>query len=119
MAIIALFEVFNPRRVQQWVGLTAIALVLGTLSLLWIGVRAEYRKDFDNEAFASSQSARFDRMSELSTTWLNDRHDVFLDMDKLVDRMWVVYYPALAVTRVPAVLPHTDGAILMAALLHV
>jgi hypothetical protein len=119
MAIIALFEVFNPRRVQQWIGLSAIALVLGTLSLLWIGVRTEYRQSFDNEAFASSQGARLDRMSELSTTWLSDKHDVFVDMDLLVDRMWVVYYPALAVARVPAVLPHTDGMILMAALQHV
>jgi hypothetical protein len=40
-------------------------------------------------------------------------------MDRLVDRMWVVYYPALAVTRVPSVLPHTDGSIMLGALQHV
>ena len=119
MAIVALFEVFNPRRVQQWIGLTAIAILLAALSLLWIGVRAEYRKDFDNQAFAASQSARLDRISELSSSWLNDKHDVTQDLDALIDRMWVVYYPALAVERVPAVLPHTDGAIMWAALQHI
>jgi hypothetical protein len=119
MATVALFEVFNPRRVQQWIGLTAVVIVLATLSLFWIGVRAEYRKDFDNQAFAASQSARLDRISELSSAWLNDKHDVSVDMDMLVDRMWVIYYPALAVTRVPAVLPHTDGALMWGALQHV
>jgi len=119
MALIALFEVFNPRRVQQWVGLAAIGLVLGTLSLFWMSVRVEYRASFDNETFASSQSARLDRMSQLSNTWLTDTHDVWNDMDALIDRMWVVYYPALAVERVPAQLPHTDGTIIWAALQHV
>jgi small basic protein len=119
MAIIALFEVFNPRRVQQWIGLAAIVLVLATLSLLWIGVRAEYRKEFDNESFVNSQSARFDRMSELSNAWFSDKHDVSVDLDMLIDRMWVVYYPALAVERVPSVLPHTDGSIMWGALQHI
>jgi len=32
--------------------------------------------------------------------------------------MWPIYYPALAVSRVPSVLPHTNGAILSAALQH-
>jgi hypothetical protein len=119
MAIIALFEVFNPRRVQQWVGLAAIGLLLAALSLVWIGVRAQYRRDFDDEAFATSQSARVNRMGELSAGWLNDKHDVLDDMDALVDRMWVVYYPALAVARVPAFLPYTDGTILFGALEHI
>ena len=119
MAIIALFEVFNWRRIQQWVGLVAIGAALGALSLFWMSVRADYRRDFDNEDFANSESARFNRMGELSSSWLNDRHDVWDDMDKLVDRMWVVYYPALAVARVPSLLPHTDGAILTGALEHI
>ncbi|MEP6919459.1 MAG: hypothetical protein ABJC89_27705, partial [Acidobacteriota bacterium] len=38
---------------------------------------------------------------------------------RFVDRMWPVYYPALAVARVPAVIPHTNGAILSSALRHV
>jgi hypothetical protein len=36
-----------------------------------------------------------------------------------VERLWVIYYPALAVTDVPAFLPHENGAILWAALRHV
>ena len=44
---------------------------------------------------------------------------VVITTDSLVDRMWTVYYPALALKRVPSVLPHTDGAIIGAALTHI
>src|SRR6185436_2880833 len=37
----------------------------------------------------------------------------------LIDRMWAIYYPALAVARVPSVVPHTDGDLLKASLTHV
>jgi hypothetical protein len=33
--------------------------------------------------------------------------------------MWTIYYPALAVERVPSILPHTNGAILNDALTHI
>lgn len=119
MAMVALFETFNPRRVQQWVGVTVIGAALAVLSLFWMSVRVEYRKEFDNETFAESQSVRMNRMSELSSNWLSNTHDMSDDMDKLIDRMWVVYYPGMAVSRVPSVLPHTDGSIISSALQHV
>jgi hypothetical protein len=118
MGIIALFEIFDPRRVQHFVGLAIFAVALFGISLFWISVRSVYRAEFENETFAQSRSAQFDKMSELSDNWMRTSNTTD-DMDKLVDRMWVVYYPALAVSRVPSVLPHTDGAILFAALQHV
>jgi hypothetical protein len=39
-------------------------------------------------------------------------------VDVFIERMWPVYYPALALERVPAVLPHTDGQFTKAAVLH-
>jgi hypothetical protein len=119
MAVIALFEIFNPRRVQHWVGVAAFGVMLVVISLFWIGVRTEYRKEFDNETFAQSRSMQFDKMTQLSADWWKNSHSIYDDMDRLVDRMWVVYYPALAVSRVPSVLPHTDGAFVLAALQHV
>jgi hypothetical protein len=119
MAVIALFEIFNPRRVQHWVGVTVFGVMLVGISLFWISVRTEYRKEFDNETFAQSRGAQFDKMTALSADWWKNSHSMLDDMDRLVDRMWVVYYPALAVSRVPSVLPHTDGAFFFAALQHV
>jgi hypothetical protein len=89
------------------------------VSLMWMSVRVQYRLEFDNETFANSKSAQVDRMATLSTGWWQDAHDLGNDTDKLVDRLWVVYYPALAVSRVPSVLPHTDGSIMWAALQHI
>ena len=119
MAIVALSEVFNPRRVQQWIALGVVAAALTVLSLFWMSVRVEYRKEFDNETFANSEGVRLNRMSDLSSNWLHDTGNVASDMDKLVDRMWVIYYPALAVARVPSMLPHTDGSLMLGALQHV
>jgi hypothetical protein len=93
--------------------------MLVVISLFWIGVRTEYRKEFDNETFAQSRSMQFDKMTQLSADWWKNSRSIYDDMDRLVDRMWVVYYPALAVSRVPSVLPHTDGAFVLAALQHV
>src|SRR5262249_59066336 len=39
--------------------------------------------------------------------------------DKLGDRMWTIYYPALAVERVPSQVRHADGEILKSALVHI
>jgi hypothetical protein len=36
----------------------------------------------------------------------------------VVERVWAIYYPALAVERVPSVLPHTNGEIIEGALSH-
>src|SRR5437899_2760979 len=101
------------------VGFAAFGVLLIAISLFWIGVRTEYRKEFDNETFAQSRSMQFDKMAQLSTDWWKNSHNMLDDMDRLVDRMWVVYYPALAVSRVPSVLPHTDGAFVFAAVQHV
>jgi hypothetical protein len=47
-----------------------------------------------------------------------DLNDISPDVDRLVERMWTVYYPALAVTRVPSLVPHENGALLWAAVKH-
>ena len=119
MAVVALFEIFKPRRLQHWVVLGTFATVMLVVSVMWMSVRVEYRKEFDNETFARSKGAQVNRMAALSTGWWQDEHEVTNDTDRLVDRLWVIYYPALAVSRVPAVLPHTNGSITFGALQHI
>jgi hypothetical protein len=41
------------------------------------------------------------------------------DIDRFVDRMWTIYYPALAISRVPSVLPHTNGQLMTETLQYV
>jgi hypothetical protein len=116
---IALLEVFDGRRAAHWAAAGAIALVLGGSGLLWMSVRTEYRQDYDADLHAASRSARLERIRALALAWFTDEgRDLSTNLDALVERHWAVYYPALAVARVPSVLPHTDGAILFGALRH-
>jgi len=72
------------------------------------------------DKFAASRGARIERVRDLSTSFLSGgSEEILATTDALVDRMWTIYYPALAVARVPSILPHTDGAIFEAALTHV
>jgi hypothetical protein len=122
MLAIALLEAFNPRRMQHWLAATAIAAFGLTISVMWMGVRNDYRADYDFGTSVSREE-RLDRLVQLAADWWQRSsapgvYGAYDDLDALVDRMWVIYYPALAVSRVPAVLPHTDGAFLRAAVQH-
>ena len=116
---IALLEAFDRRRALHWAAAATIAAVLGGSGLLWMSVRTEYREDYDADLFAASRAMRLERIRDLATAWFtDDGRDLATNLDALVARHWAVYYPALAVARVPGVLPHTDGAILFGALRH-
>ncbi|MEW6320206.1 MAG: hypothetical protein AB1635_03860 [Acidobacteriota bacterium] len=115
------FETFDPRRLSNWVGVGAVAAAAVVAGVFWMGVRGEYRQDFaEVEQFAESRSLRVDRLQELAADWLaQDSTALLLTVDFLIDRIWAVYYPALAVARVPALLPHTNGEIIFGALRHI
>lgn len=117
---LALFERFEPRRVRHWVavGLAGVAAFLA--GLMWMSIRTPYRSDFQLDGFAENRSERIGRIGSLSKEWLGSNSEELLyDLDSLVDRLWAVYYPALAVARVPEVLPHENGQILWGAIRHI
>ena len=79
-----------------------------------------YRSEIDAGELTESRVERLGRVGELSSEWFgSEASAVARDMDRLVERLWVIYYPALAVSRVPAVLPHENGAIMEAAVRHI
>ena len=117
MAMMAFLVVFDRRRLQHWAILGMLTIALLSFGVLWMSIRSDYRFDLRNAAFAESSEARFTRIGELAAAWLReDRTELFEDLDSFVDRLWAIYYPALAVSRVPSVVPHTNGAILWRAL---
>jgi hypothetical protein len=121
LAVLATLEVFDRRNSRHWLMVT-VGLVLAVgLGLVWMGIRGVYRTEYvEMDKFANSRSARVERVRDLTVDFLSgEGGDIWHTTDTLVDRMWTIYYPALAVTRVPSVLPHTNGAIFMAALTHV
>jgi hypothetical protein len=120
MAAMVLTGAFDRRSVNHWVVLGALGIAMLFTGVIWMGIRTEYRRDFEDQVFARSREARLDRISALSAKWL-DRSpgEMLSDVDSFVDRLWAIYYPALALDRVPAVMPHEDGEILWAAVIHV
>ena len=120
LAGLALYEIFDRRETKHWVALGVGAVLAMTLAILWMGIRTQYRREYtEMDAFASSRSARLREVSSLSSAFFGTDGEVILESaDKLVDRLWAVYYPALAIERVPSVLPHTNGQFITDAMLH-
>jgi hypothetical protein len=119
MGVIAVFEVFNRRDVRHWALAAALAVVLAVSSLAWVSIRGQLRQEIDEELEVASRVERFERARTVSAGLLTTNASDYADTTTvLVDRMWAIHYPGMAIERVPLVLPHTDGQIMQDALLH-
>jgi hypothetical protein len=114
MAALAFLEFFDKRKVRHWVTLSSLAATMAVIGIVWIGVRVEYRTRYsEDEKFSTNRSARIDLMRDSVNRWANQSsQELWANIDRFVERMWTIYYPALAVERVPSVLPHTDGKLM-------
>jgi len=120
MGAIAVFEVFDRRDVRHWGFAVVLALVLGASSLVWVSVRGQLRQEMDEEVVTASRLERFERARTVSSGLLTQgATDYVNSFQVLIDRLWAIHYPAMAVERVPFLLPHTDGQIIHDALAHV
>ncbi|MGH9142496.1 MAG: hypothetical protein ACRD2I_15300 [Vicinamibacterales bacterium] len=121
LAILAVLEVFDRRNGRHWMALAAASVLIAGLGVLWMGIRTDYRHEYvELDQFSGSRNTRINRVEDLTSSFMkNDAEGIWKTTDQLVDRMWTIYYPALALKRVPSVIPHTDGQILGAALLHI
>jgi hypothetical protein len=120
MMLMVCLERFNPRQLRHWVAVAVVCTIILSFGFLWLSVRHEYRKGFTDQSFADSSASRLVRMQSLSSGVLHSSDDALLGrLDFVVSRLWAVYYPALAVARVPAVLPHEEGKILWQAIQHI
>lgn len=119
LLVLVLVERFDRRKMRNWLVLGATLAAVVVTALLWLSIRTTYRQDFEIEAFASSRSARLERVVDLSRGWFSSGSQSWENIDSFVERLWAIYYPALAVSRVPNILPHEDGRILLGAVRHV
>ncbi|MBI3403208.1 MAG: hypothetical protein HY048_17490 [Acidobacteria bacterium] len=119
IAVLVLVEQFDYRRSKHWAALAVISVVMGVAGVLWIGIRTTQRETSESRQ-STSVTEKLSFTSSLAQDWFAGSMTEKLNaVDGFVDRMWDVYYPALALARVPALLPHTDGALMMGALTHV
>jgi len=119
MCAIALFEIFDRHDARHWVLAAVLLVLLGSSSLVWLSVRGQLRQDLDDEIASSSRIERFDHARTLSLGLLNGSSSDYADTaTKLVNRLWTIEYPAMALERVPLAVPHSDGQIMQDALTH-
>jgi hypothetical protein len=118
MAVLAFLERFDRQNVRHWVSLGVLFVVMGLLGVAWISVRVNYRGRYlSDEAFAQNRGARLDSLTAAAKQWAaQDRSEFLGNIDGFIDRLWAIYYPALAVARVPDVEPHTNGKLMSATL---
>lgn len=120
MLTLVLLERFDARRLRHWLLVGSSSAAILFFALLWLSIRTTYRTSFEIEEFAESRAARLEKVATLSRGWFgSDLDQVLENMDFFIDRLWTVYYPALAVSRVPEVLPHTEGQIVWGAVRHI
>ena len=119
MCAIALFEIFDRRDVRHWALAFVLFGLLCSSSLVWLSVRGQLRQDLDDEIASSSRIERFDHARTLSIGVLNESSGDYADtISQLVNRLWTIEYPAMALERVPLAVPHSDGQIMQDALTH-
>jgi hypothetical protein len=98
--------------------MAALSAVMMAFGIVWMGIRTSYRAEV-GASLSQSRAQRLERVGALSSEWFVSELDSMTeDVDELVERLWAIYYPALAVSRVPDVLPHENGEIMWAALTH-
>jgi hypothetical protein len=120
LAALALIECFDRRHLWHWVRLAALGASMILFGMIWLAIRDTVRKEYAREGFAESRTERLETVGSLSSEWFEiDSGTMVEDLDRLVERLWTIYYPALAVSRVPDVLPHENGAIMLAAVKHI
>lgn len=120
MAVLTLLEVFNRRTAHHWFSIAALGTAMCVLGVMWVSVRGDYRARFFDEEIAASRSERLDSLRSAAGNWAaQDTADLLGNTDAFVDRLWAIYYPALAIERVPNVIPHTDGRLMSGTLEHI
>ena len=119
LALIAAMEVFQPRKVSQWALVSLLVTSVLGMSVLWLGIRGAVRTGFEDTRQRSNLERLQFAVKEAGTWWSEDTEYKMYDVDALADRIWEIYYTALALDRVPSVVPHQNGAILSAAVQHV
>jgi hypothetical protein len=105
------------RRRSTWFALALIVSLGFGAAVTWTAIKPIVRAKFSE---TDSRSARLAVAVETIGPALKTSGGLWVpQVDKLVSRMWAVYYPALALARVPSIVPYERGLLLLAAIKNV
>jgi hypothetical protein len=114
---IAVLGGMDRRRTRPWVIVGSLA-VLGVLSaVIWTGIKPIIRKDYT--AVVSRAERLETALAVTGATFTLGGSEWKQHSDWMISRIWAIYFPALALKRVPSIVPHQNGAILWGAVQNV
>jgi hypothetical protein len=111
---IALCVAAARKRGSAWFALVALAVIGLAAGIAWTAIKPVLRKEY---SYSASATERLGRVADALIPALeNPPVPWSTQVDKFVSRIWQVYYPALALRRVPRLVPFENGKILRGAL---
>jgi len=113
VAGLAIFGSMDRRKVSTWVTICSIVFLTLASALVWTAIKPIVRKSYESNA-STIGKLNF-AMSAAASTVSPGESFMVSHADTLVSRLWSIYYPALALKRVPMIVPYENGAILMSA----
>jgi hypothetical protein len=117
IAAIAVFGAMDRRKARTWVVLGCLALLAISSALIWTAIKPIIRKNYVSYA---TRSERLNAVLTVTAGTFARTPDIWkYEGDSMVSRIWSVYFPGLALTRVPSVIPFENGAILKGAIQNV
>lgn len=107
-ALLAMLEIFDGRNIRHWMTLAASGAMVVVLAVTWTAIKPEFRSAQLEQTTTRSQ--RVSILQVLTRRFVSNGDELILSsLDGTIDRLWAIYYPALAVERVPSMIPHTNG----------
>jgi hypothetical protein len=120
LAALALVEAFNRRRAGHWVAMVGLVIGVGGTGIVWQSIKGALRQYYATLRVKTTAADRVQIVGGFARAFAQDpARNAAAGVSAVVDRAWAVYYPALAVERVPRIIPHTNGMFLSNAVAHV
>lgn len=111
---IAIVVSTRNRKATTWLAGGVLAIAAFYTAVTWTAIKPQIRKQYSYSASTSERISRV--LGAIGPAVLSPSKELGTHVDKMVSRLWQVYYPSLALERVPAVVPHSNGVILREAI---
>jgi hypothetical protein len=113
VAGLAILGAMDRRRLSTWMMIGLIAFLTVASAVIWTAIKPIVRMSYVSSG--STIGRLNSAMNAAANTVTPGESFMVAHGDTLVSRLWAMYYPALALKRVPTIVPYENGAILMAA----
>ena len=114
---IAILGTMDRRRARTWI-LVGVLAVLGVLStIIWTAIKPIIRREYVGVVSRSERLGA--AITVTGATFTIGGPEWKYQSDSMVSRIWAIYFPALALKRVPSIVPHENGKILWGSIQNV